>query len=64
MAAARAAADELGRWVVVKSSCCDFGDSTGFDSISVITAALVCGPSLGRSDSVEPLFLSERVLGR
>ena len=60
------AATEVGR-CVVKPFCIGFGDSTGgFDSkLSVSSDGNVFSlPSLGLSDSVEPLFLSERVVGR
>jgi hypothetical protein len=63
-AAARAAADEPGR-CAGNSFCIGFGDSTGgLDSkLSVSSDGKVFSlQSLGQRDSVEPLFLNERVM--
>ena len=65
-AAARAAADEVSR-CTADSFCISFGDSTGgFNSNLFVSSdgILFSLPSLGRRDSVEPLFLSDRVVGR
>ena len=63
--AARAAA-EVGR-CAAKPFCIGFGDSTGgFNSKLLVSSngKVFLLPSLGLRDSVEPLFLSERVVGR
>ena len=41
IAAARAAADELGRGDVTNPFCCDSGDSKGFDRVAVLSASVV-----------------------
>lgn len=63
-AAARTAAEE-GRGAVGKPFCIDCGDSKG---LMWMSSVLTCpnglsSPSLGRRDSVEPLFLTERAVG-
>jgi len=67
-AAARAAADELGRWVGGNPFWFDFGDSKGFICISSDLSGSLAkkgfsSRSLGLRDSVEPLFLSDRAVG-
>ena len=65
-AAARAAADEVDRRTAGSCWIC-FGDWTGgFNSKLPVSSngILFSLPSFGRRDSVEPLFLSERAVGR
>lgn len=61
-AAARAATEE-GRGPAGKLLSIDRGDSKGFMGISSAWPKGFSSPSLGLSDSVEPLFRTERAVG-